>query len=144
MQRIEVLFESDFRTETFLALLREAAGQSDAELRRLVGEVLPEMKTIGIRRDDTLVAFAAFNHAADGNTLEYLAVDDSLRGQGRGTALVRFIRGLYPALPLVAETDDDAVDFYRRLGFTIEPAPCDQRWPDRRRYRCTLPPFNAA
>ena len=37
---------------------------------------------------------------------------------------------------VVAETDDDAVGFYRALDFDIGPAPSDPRWPGRRRYRC--------
>ena len=40
------------------------------------------------------------------------------------------------AEPVVAETDDDAVGFYRALDFDIGPAPSDPRWPGRRRYRC--------
>ena len=52
--------------------------------------------------------------------------------------LVDAIRSTHPGLPLLAETDNDAVDFYRALGFTVEPRPPDRRWPGRPRYRCTL------
>jgi GNAT superfamily N-acetyltransferase len=42
------------------------------------------------------------------------------RGRGVGRALVEAIAGVASASRLVAETDDDAVGFYRRCGFAIE------------------------
>lgn len=141
MQQIEALSENDFRTEAFRALLAEAAGQGNDELQRIITEDLPRLETLGIKRDGELLAFAASRRSDAGNVLEYVAVSESVRGKGRGRALVRFIHGLNPSLPLIAETDDDAVGFYRRLGFSIEPAEADPRWPGRRRYRCVLAPI---
>ena len=60
------------------------------------------------------------------------------RGRGIGASLVDAIRSTHPGLPLLAETDHDAVAVYRALGFTVEPRPPDRRWPGRPRYRCTL------
>ncbi|SJN21123.1 hypothetical protein FM119_02595 [Mycetocola reblochoni REB411] len=75
--------------------------------------------------------------------LEYIAVDGSRAGSGLGALLVAAVRALAPDLPLVAETDDDAVGFYRRLGFAVVALDeTDPRWPDRRRYRCTLRALN--
>ena len=37
-------------------------------------------------------------------------------------------------------SDDDAIGFYRSLGFVDRSAPGDARWPDRRRYHCVLHP----
>ncbi|NJC24110.1 ribosomal protein S18 acetylase RimI-like enzyme [Arthrobacter pigmenti] len=139
MQRIRPLTATDLETPTFLALLREAAGQSDAELKRLIAEALPRLENTGIVQDGEVLAFVSFSSDAAGTTIEYLAVDESQRGRNLGTALIRHVCERYPSLPVVAETDDDAVGFYRRLGFDVSPAPTDARWPDRRRYRCVLP-----
>lgn len=138
MHRIEALPVESLRTDAFMALLRGAAGQDDDELQRLVEEVLPTMATIGIHEGPDPVAFATYHPGEEAAVLEYLAVHASLRGLGMATALVRFIRASHPSRPLLAETDDDAVGFYRRLGFTIETALPDPRWPGSPRYRCTL------
>lgn len=144
MQRVEPLTDIDLRTERFLALLREAAGQDDNELRRLISDVIPTMESVGVKGDAGLVAFGTYRLGTGAKVLEYLAVDDLERGCGRATALIRFIHELHPTMPLIAETDDDAVGFYRRLHFRVEDTSSDPRWPDRPRYRCTLPPLSAA
>lgn len=144
MHRIEALPDDSLRTRAFVALLRDAAGQEDQELHRLIADVLPVMATIGVLEDAEPVAFASYRAHGRANMLEYLAVRASHRGRGAGTALIRFIRAEDPGMPLIAETDDDAAGFYHRLGFTVETAPPDPRWPGRLRYRCTLPPLSAA
>lgn len=58
-------------------------------------------------------------------------------GQGHGRALLRAIAAHLNLSRLTAETDDDAVDFYRRSAFEIGDAP-DRG--GRRRYLCTLSP----
>jgi GNAT superfamily N-acetyltransferase len=143
MHRFDALGDDDLRSAPFIALLREAAGQSDGELHRLIADVLPGLESVGVRGDNALLAFAAFHPGAGATTLEYLAVDASQRGRGLGAALIRSVRAQHPSLPLIAETDDDAVGFYSRLGFSIEEAASDPRWPGRRRYRCALPPLPA-
>ena len=45
---------------------------------------------------------------------------------------------VHRAAPIFAQTDDDAIGFYRSLGFVDSPAPRDARWPDRQRYDCVL------
>lgn len=106
---------------------------------------LARLSTLGVFEHDTLVAFTAFAGAAPSNTaddpvvLEYLATHEGAQGRGYGRALVAAIQEKHPRRTLFAETDDDAVEFYRRLGFSIEHTDSpDPRWPDRRRYRCTL------
>ena len=77
---------------------------------------------------------AAYVCQSYGVVLEYIAVAPELRGDGIGRALVDALAGV--SGQVVAETDDDAVGFYRALDFDIGPAPSDPRWPGRRRYRC--------
>lgn len=61
---------------------------------------------------------------------------DGLRGRGLARRLLAAVARL--GSPVVAETDDDAVGFYRRLGFRVATAPEDPRWPGTVRYRCVL------
>lgn len=91
-----------------------------------------------------VVGFAAFDRRPDQLELHYLAVSEAARGVGLGARLIDAVRASAPGLPLRAETDDDAVEFYRSLGFTVRDAPRDARWPGRRRYACEIGPREAS
>jgi len=131
---IRDLTPSDLASPRFLELLRLAAELPEEKLTRLRDEQLPALEVIGVVEDGRLDAFAAARPVDEGLEIEYLA---SLV-RGRGSALVRELQRTHPGAVVIARTDDDAIGFYRRLGFTDAPAPVDPRWPDRPRYRCTL------
>lgn len=59
--------------------------------------------------------------------------------QRSSAALVNAVRAAVGGAAIRAETDDDAVGFYRRLGFAITMRDPDPRWPGRQRYDCLLP-----
>ncbi|KQP95962.1 MULTISPECIES: GNAT family N-acetyltransferase [unclassified Rathayibacter] len=129
------LSPADLATPRFSELLWMSAELPEEELARIRDEELPTLSLIGAVDGGTVNAFAAVRVREDGLEIEYVA---SL-GRGLGSALVAELRRRRPGVVIVAETDDDAIGFYRRLGFTDVPAPADPRWPDRPRYRCTLP-----
>jgi GNAT superfamily N-acetyltransferase len=112
----------------------------DDELDRILRDELPALEVLGVERDGVVLAFAATASAPDSVTIEYIAVAQGERGRGLGGRLVHAIRARAARRPLRALTDDDAVDFYRRLGFAVAPSATDARWPDRRRYECILAP----
>lgn len=125
----------------FDALVWRAA-EVDAEARaRIVNEELTRMAVWGaVGRDGTILAFAAYDATPDAVHLEYIATSERAEGHGIGRALIQSIRTRNVGSAVHAETDDDAVGFYRRLGFTISPrVERDPRWPDRPRYDCDLP-----
>ena len=62
---------------------------------------------------------AAYVSQSYGVVLEYIAVAPELRGDGIGRALVDALAGV--SGQVVAETDDDAVGFYRALDFRHRP-----------------------
>lgn len=108
---------------------------------------LARLSTLGVFEHGILVAFAAFagasatSQADDPVQLEYLATREDAQGRGLGAQLINAIRESHPSHAIRAETDDDAVNFYRRLGFSVREADApDPRWPERRRYICTLEP----
>ena len=131
---IRRLVGEDLASEQMLVLMREAAGLSDAELHRILVEELAVMEVVGTGPLDAPTSVAAYVSQSYGVVLEYIAVAPELRGDGIGRALVDALAGV--SGQVVAETDDDAVGFYRALDFDIGPAPSDPRWPGRRRYRC--------
>ena len=131
---VRVLEEQDLASEQMLALLREAAELPDAGLRRILVEELAVMEVVGTGPPGAPTSVAAYVCQSYGVVLEYIAVAPGLRGDGIGRALVDALVSV--SGQVVAETDDDAVGFYRALDFDIGPAPSDPRWPGRRRYRC--------
>jgi ribosomal protein S18 acetylase RimI-like enzyme len=64
----------------------------------------------------------------------HIAVTPSRRQQGVGRMLIDRASRLGGLRELSAETDGDAVEFYRRCGFTIERLP-DRQW-NRVRFLC--------
>lgn len=139
MVTLRTLTAADMEGGRFFVLLREAAGQDDDQLRALIADRLPAMSKTGVFEDGCLIAFAAYQEENDQMVLEYIAVDAVHRGRGYGSLLVQEIRDSHIGAPILAETDDDAVEFYRRLGFRIAQRAGDPRWPGIQRYRCILP-----
>ncbi len=71
----------------------------------------------------------------------HIAVREEQEGRGLGRLMAEVVREIYPGVRLwVAETDDAAIGFYRRLGFGAEVLP--PRYPGVTRYRVswTAPP----
>jgi ribosomal protein S18 acetylase RimI-like enzyme len=69
--------------------------------------------------------------------ITHVAVGPAERGRGYGAELIASLRLLCPGVTTwYAETDDDAVGFYRRLGFFIKALP--PKYPGVTRYGCTL------
>ena len=137
------LTEADLQTPEFRALLWLAVEVDDAQLTRIIEEHLPRLTTVGAVDGGLVVGFVAYDEQASPLTIEYIATAPTRRGTGLGESLVRKVQEAHPGRDIFAETDDDAIGFYRRIGFVHRSAPRDPRWPDRPRYACTLSPGTA-
>lgn len=64
-----------------------------------------------------LIGYEIDNHNA--LTITHLAIAPEYRNQGYGRGIV--LEALYKAKPdrIIAETEEDAVDFYRNIGFVV-------------------------
>lgn len=67
-----------------------------------------------------------------------IAVDRAYRGHGIGSALVRHALGKLKINVLYAETDDDAIEFYIKCGFSVKTAVKNYGNTECVRYLCTL------
>lgn len=124
-------------TADFWRLLWFAVEVDQGALRHIHDVELPALEVIG-HVDQMVRSFVAFRQEPGRVVIEYIAVDHEQRGSGLGTELLTAVGDWHPQQPLVAQTDDDAIGFYRALGFRTALAPVDPRWPERRRYDCVL------
>ncbi|MDR4532119.1 bifunctional GNAT family N-acetyltransferase/GrpB family protein [Glutamicibacter sp. PS] len=118
-------------------------------LRRAADPPTPAALQALLDRCATLEAFGAFDQGGaligtafwhrvhdEAVEIEYLAVLTPHRGLG--TELVRAVQQACGA-HVIARTDDDALEFYRRRGFICVPTATDPRWPQTPRFLCLLP-----
>jgi len=133
-----VELEPWFDDPQFLHLVELACGFSDHNvLHRVVHDELSKQICVGFVGDGVPIALASYLLDAAA-VIEYIAVTEESQHSGLGSRLIAYVRAQAGARDVIAETDDDAVDFYRRLGFAIGPGPAHERYPGVRRYRCVL------
>lgn len=132
--RVERLDATDLTPEV-VALLLAAAGPG-ATPRAVVEPYQQGATLLGVRRGDSVVGVLGFDRdGASRATVRALAVDAAHRRAGHARALVH-AAGALTGLPMVAETDRDAVGFYRACGFDV--TDLGERYTGVRRFRCVL------
>ena len=77
-----------------------------------------------------IVIFKIVNNSA---TILDIAVKSECQGQGTGSKLIDFIFNSFNAQNITAETDDDAIGFYKKYGFTVAGTKVES---DTKRYVC--------
>jgi len=83
-----------------------------------------EWTFIGWQEGEEILACAGAEQLTGGTIgIRSIAVAPAWRRGGLGRTLLDSLAGRAGASMVVAETDDDAVGFYRRCGFAIEDAP---------------------
>ncbi|WP_020615454.1 GNAT family N-acetyltransferase [Paenibacillus daejeonensis] len=68
--------------------------------------------------------------------VRHIAVREDCRHQGIGKRMISEYVGLHAIRSLEAETDHDAVEFYRQCGFQIQSL--GEKYPGVERFRCTI------
>ncbi|MBK3496411.1 GNAT family N-acetyltransferase [Viridibacillus sp. YIM B01967] len=66
--------------------------------------------------------------------IRHIAVSPEERGKGIGGKMIEFIIDKYSLTNITAETDKDAVEFYRNLGFKI--TSLGEKYPGIERFLC--------
>jgi ribosomal protein S18 acetylase RimI-like enzyme len=68
--------------------------------------------------------------------IKHIAVSPNNRGEGIGSKIISFIMDKHSLSFVSAETDKDAVDFYRNFGFKI--TSLGEKYPGVERFECIL------
>ena len=117
-----------------LELLADAHGSRASVERALRRYRDGEWRLIGWQEQGRLVACAGVSRDPDRSVvLHSVAVARGSRGRGIGRTLLEFIADHAAAPRLLAETDEEAAEFYRRCGFEVESL---ARRRDGQRFRC--------
>lgn len=94
---------------------------------------------LGIEKNGDVIACIGFRlEALHHAVINCIAVDPSYRHQGIGEALIQAVFTQFQLQSLVAETDADAVGFYRQCGFEI--TSLGEMYPGVERFHCVLCP----
>jgi ribosomal protein S18 acetylase RimI-like enzyme len=94
------------------------------------------MWLFGYESEDVMVGIIGFRLSDNQEmTLTHLAVEPESRGVGFGRGMILEIIEEMNPTRIVAETDEEAVEFYRRNGFVINSL--GEKYPGVERFRCT-------
>ncbi len=124
-------------------LLTFAVGDGDERLSQAVQRYRTEPTTrllvATVRQHQVAVLGYAVTDAEA--TVLHIATHPHARSTGIATSLLKALRRLVPAgLPIVAQTDAEAVGFYRSSGFTV--ASLGEKYPGVERFHVSLSPVD--
>ncbi len=95
-----------------------------------------ELEMYGYEKDGKLIGLVGFRIGPGGvMELRHIAVQPDYRGQGYGRGQILELIHLKSPAEIVAETDEEAVNFYRNIGFEI--VSLGEPFPGVERFRCT-------
>ncbi|MCZ8512709.1 GNAT family N-acetyltransferase [Paenibacillus filicis] len=95
----------------------------------------PSHEIYGIEENGAVIGLAGFTLQEDGTLhLRHIAVHPEHRGQGYGRGLILELIELKQPKEIVAETDEETVDFYRNVRFDI--VSLGELYPGVERFHC--------
>jgi len=80
----------------------------------------PNHHLVGCFKDNKLIGVIGFGIQGATGKIKHIAVSLDYRLQGIGKALINQVIDNFQLQIFLAETDDDAVDFYKKLGFACQ------------------------
>jgi len=98
-------------------------------------QIHPEQPLLGLKLHEKLSGLIGLRLLpGDEAEIRHIVVAQENRHSGIGRQLVFRVRSLLKLSKLTAETDSDAVGFYRKLGFQV--TSLGESYPTRERFRC--------
>lgn len=94
------------------------------------------LRLLGYESEGDLIGIVGFTIGeAKRMVLHHLAVLPEVRGAGFGRGMILELLHEYEPAVVEAETDEEAVHFYRSIGFRVESV--GERYPGAERFLCT-------
>ncbi|WP_217594620.1 GNAT family N-acetyltransferase [Cohnella sp. GbtcB17] len=95
----------------------------------------PEWRLLGFEDDGEIIGIIGYetnsNRVA---TIRHIAVHPDERGKGYGRGMVLHLLNAADPERIEAETDEEGVNFYRSIGFTVQSLV--EKYPGIERFRC--------
>ncbi len=97
----------------------------------------PKQSMLGLKSEGTLVGLIGLAFGRTGSAvIRHIVVRRDRRRRGIGRKMIQTVMRQFSLREISAETDHDAVDFYRRCGFHIKSL--GEKYPRTERFWCTL------
>lgn len=136
----------EIRSQLDCAEVRDLVNQLEypVEMRKRMTEQIlteyrenPSQPILGADVNGELVGFIGFRPVPpDRAVIRHIAVRRDRRRQGIGKQMVLHVCNVYSLQEITAETDRDAIAFYRRVGFRVESF--GEKYPGTVRFLCRL------
>ncbi len=95
-----------------------------------------DLRIMGYESEGQIVGIVGFHiDSNDRMTLRHIAVQPEARGAGFGRGMILELLHQFNPVSIEAETDEEAVEFYRSIGFRIEST--GEKTPGTERFTCT-------
>jgi len=93
------------------------------------------LELFGLDEEGEIIGLIGLRMQVSGElTIEHMAVSPDFRGLGYGRGLILEAIDKKSPSVVIAETDEESVDFYRNIGFEIESL--GELYPGTERFRC--------
>jgi ribosomal protein S18 acetylase RimI-like enzyme len=95
-----------------------------------------KLELYGYESDDVMVGILGFQRDEENKlTVLHIAVRPDSRGAGFGRGLILEAIAMFKPTVVLAETDEETVDFYRSIGFEIKSL--GEKYPGVERFSCS-------
>ena len=95
---------------------------------------ITENELYSVSNNERIVGLVGLISTEQEVVIKHIAIQSHIQNKGLGTEIINKIHQLFPKQKLVAETDNDAVGFYTKLGFKINSL--GEKCPGIIRYKC--------
>lgn len=129
--------KSQLHTAAVQELLAYAVYPDPENVRKVLEQYCTDdsLELYGLKKEDELIGLVGTSSADQGQlTVKHIAVQPEYRGQGYGRGLMLELIALLQPKTIAVETDEESVDFYRNIGFTI--VSLGEKYPGVERFHC--------
>lgn len=126
------------KSEELLEILAESVYMPTAERLNSRAEAYinnSDIIVLGANMNNRFLGLIVLDYIGDDELVILdIAVLKSIQRQGIGRTLIEYVKETYQPKCITVETDDDAIDFYRKIGFTVKSL--GEKYPEIVRYEC--------